>query len=64
MFGSADDNLTARNGIGAVLFGLGWGIAGLDLATYIIHFAILTIPISCIFGAFIILGIFIGGFLE
>lgn len=40
--------------------GCGWGIAGLDFVTYLMHSAIFSIPVVIIFGGFLILGSAIG----
>lgn len=42
--------------IGAVIFGLGWGLAGLNVAVYLIHSALFTLSVVIIFGGFLILG--------
>ena len=36
--------------------GIGWGIAGLEFTTFLVHSAIFTIPTVIIFGLFLILG--------
>jgi hypothetical protein len=46
--------------IGALLFGMGWGVTGLDIATFLIHSSLFTIPIVIIFGGFFIMGSMIG----
>lgn len=42
------------------MFGMGWGITGLDIATFLIHGCIFTVPVVIIFGGFLILGSVIG----
>lgn len=45
-----------KQGLGAVLMGLGWGISGLEFTGYFIHSAIFTISTVIVYGAFLIFG--------
>ena len=48
---------------GAFCFGLGWGIGGLCPGPFIVLFSAFTIPIQLIWGASLILGMFVAKFL-
>ena len=54
------DQMSFRAAVGGLLFGCGWGIAGLDLTTYFIHSAVFSIPVVVIFGLYLIIGTMIG----
>ena len=52
-----EDNLVrSMKCVGAIMQGIGWGIAGLNITVYLVHNVIFTIPVVIIFGLFLIFG--------
>jgi uncharacterized membrane protein YedE/YeeE len=50
--------------LGSALFGLGWGLSGLDVATWILQFPVFTLSVGVFFGLFMMAGMLVWSFVE
>lgn len=60
----SDQSITLQLIIGAICFGFGWGLSGIEIATWLLQFSVFTYSIGLVFGAFMIGGMYIAHFIE
>lgn len=60
----SDQSITLQLIVGAILFGFGWGLSGLEITSWLVHFSTFTYSIGLVYGAFMIGGMYIAHFIE
>ena len=59
MFNPSNSKIDWKLLLGAMCFGLGWGIGGLCPGPAIVHLAIFTVPVHVIWLGFLLIGMFL-----
>jgi uncharacterized membrane protein YedE/YeeE len=60
----SDQSITLQLIFGALCFGFGWGLSGIEIATWLLQFSVFTYSIGLVFGAFMIGGMYIAHMIE
>ena len=59
-----DEKVNGALIIGACLFGFGWGLCGMELTSWILHFPVFTLSACIFYGVFLIGGIYVADFMQ
>jgi uncharacterized membrane protein YedE/YeeE len=62
-FGINNEIIDLKLILGSIAFGFGWGLSGLEIVSFILHFAVFSVPICLFFGLFMFGGMYVWYFI-